>query len=196
VIDSAGLGRCNPVSSQASGTSAPAEDGDLRSAVLRGLAGRGSTLATAAPLATHGPTTVSVTPADPMAAYHQLQRRIFLITALLSLVAVVVAALRFSTETALSVAIGTGAGLFYLRLLSRGVERLGPDQRQVGKVQLLIPAALVLLSTRWSLLQLVPALIGFLVYKPAVIIATVLDLRSPPVPQAGPDAPHAPRPNA
>ena len=55
----------------------------------------------------------------------------------------------------------------------------------MGKVQLLIPAALVLLSTRWSLLQLVPALIGFLVYKPAVIIATVLDLRSAPAPQAG-----------
>ena len=182
------------MSSQASGTSAPAEDGDLRSAVLRGLAGRGSTLATAAPSATLGPSAVVVPPTDPMAAYRQLQRRILLITTLLSLVAV--AALRFSTDTALSVAIGTGAGLFYLRLLSRGVERLGPDQRQVGKVQLVIPAALVLLSTRWPVLHLVPALIGFLVYKPAVIIATVLDLRSPPVPQAGPDAPHAPRPNA
>ncbi|MFM7228169.1 MAG: ATP synthase subunit I [Cyanobacteriota bacterium] len=174
------------MSSEASGTSAPAEDGDLRSAVLRGLAGRGSTLATVAPLTTPGPVTVAVPSTDPMAAYRQLQRRIVLITALLSLVAVVVAALRFSTDVSLSVAIGTGAGLFYLRLLSRGVERLGPDQRQVGKVQLLIPAALVLLSTRWSLLQLVPALIGFLVYKPAVIIATVLDLRSAPAPQAGP----------
>lgn len=168
------------MSSQASGTSAPAEDGDLRSAVLRGLAGRGTTLATAAPLATHGPEAVVVPPTDPMAAYRQLQRLIFVITAVLSLLVVSVAALRFSTDTALSVAIGSGAGLFYLRLLSRGVERLGPDQRQVGKVQLVIPAALVLLSTRWPLLQLVPSLIGFLVYKPAVIIATVLDLRSPP----------------
>ena len=121
-----------------------------------------------------------VPPTDPMAAYRQLQRLIFVITAVLSLLVVSVAALRFSTDSALSVAIGSGAGLFYLRLLSRGVERLGPDQRQVGKVQLVIPAALVLLSTRWPLLQLVPSLIGFLVYKPAVIIATVLDLRSPP----------------
>ncbi len=184
------------MSSQASGTSAPAEDGDLRSAVLRGLAGRGTTLATAAPLATLGPSAVVVPPTDPMAAYRQLQRRIFLITTLLSLVVVAVAAFRFSTDTALSVAIGTGAGLFYLRLLSRGVERLGPDQRQVGKVQLVIPAALVLLSTRWPVLHLLPALIGFLVYKPAVIIATVLDLRSPPAPPAGSAAPNAPCPNA
>jgi ATP synthase protein I len=46
----------------------------------------------------------------------------------------------------------------------------------VGKVQLLVPVILVLLSTRWPLLQLLPALIGFLIYKPAVIISTVFDL--------------------
>ena len=122
------------MSSEASGTSAPAEDGDLRSAVLRGLVGRGSTLATAAPLTTPGPVTVVVPSTDPMAAYRQLQRRIVLITALLSLVAVVVAALRFSTDVALSVAIGPGAGLFYLRPPSRCVQGPGPGQRQGGQV--------------------------------------------------------------
>jgi ATP synthase protein I len=39
-----------------------------------------------------------------------------------------------------------------------------------------VPVILVLLSTRWPLLQLLPALIGFLIYKPAVIISTVFDL--------------------
>ena len=37
---------------------------------------------------------------------------------------------------------------------------------------------LVLLSSRWPLFQLVPALIGFLIYKPAVILSTALELRS------------------
>jgi ATP synthase protein I len=66
--------------------------------------------------------------------------------------------------------------LVYLFLLSRSVEKLGGTNKQVGKVQLLVPVALVLLSTRWPLMQLFPALIGFLIYKPAVIISTAFDL--------------------
>jgi ATP synthase protein I len=111
-----------------------------------------------------------------MAEYRLLQKRLLLFTLGLAALAVLVAALRFSSTTALSVAIGSIGGFFYLFLLSRSVEKFGGSNKQVGKVQLLVPVILVLLSTRWPLLQLLPALIGFLIYKPAVIISTVFDL--------------------
>ena len=79
--------------------------------------------------------------------------------------------------TVMSLAIGCIGGLLYLLLLSRSVAKLGPQSRQLGRAQLLVPVVLVLLSSRWDLFQLVPALIGFLIYKPAVILSTALDLR-------------------
>jgi ATP synthase protein I len=121
-----------------------------------------------------------------MADYRRMQRRLLLFSAGLSTAGVIVALLSFSRPTALSVAIGALSGVVYLLLLSRSVEKIGSNNKQVGKVQLLVPVALVMLSTRWHLLQLVPALIGFLLYKPAVIISTALDLWIGRSPQGSP----------
>jgi ATP synthase protein I len=115
---------------------------------------------------------------DPMADYRRLQRWSLLMSLVLAAIAVLIAAVWFSGTTVLSVAVGCIAGMLYLLLLTRAVEKLGSQSRQVGKAQLLVPVVLVLLSTRWPLLELLPALIGFLIYKPAVIITTALDLRS------------------
>ena len=115
---------------------------------------------------------------DPMADYRRLQRWSLLMSLVLAAIAVLITAVWFSGTTVLSVAVGCIAGMLYLLLLTRAVEKLGSQSRQVGKAQLLVPVVLVLLSTRWPLLQLLPALIGFLIYKPAVIITTALDLRS------------------
>ena len=117
---------------------------------------------------------------DPMADYRRLQRWSLLMSLVLAAIAVLITAVWFSGTTVLSVAVGCIAGLLYLLLLSRAVEKLGTQSRSLGKAQLLVPVVLVLLSTRWPLLELLPALIGFLIYKPAVIITTALDLRSNP----------------
>jgi ATP synthase protein I len=119
---------------------------------------------------------------DPMADYRRLQRWSLLMSLVLAAFAVLISAVWFSGTTVLSVAIGCVAGWLYLLLLSRAVEKLGTQSRSLGKAQLLVPVVLVLLSTRWPLLELLPALIGFLIYKPAVIITTALDLRSNPKP--------------
>lgn len=115
---------------------------------------------------------------DPMADYRRLQRWSLLMSLVLAAIAVLITAVWFSGTTVLSVAVGCIAGMLYLLLLTRAVEKLGSQSRQLGKAQLLVPVVLVLLSTRWPLLELLPALIGFLIYKPAVIITTALDLRS------------------
>ena len=76
---------------------------------------------------------------------------------------------------AASVLVGSLAGVLYLRLLARSVGKLGNGSKKVGKLQLLVPVVLVLAAARLPQLELLPALLGFLLYKPALILQAVLD---------------------
>jgi ATP synthase protein I len=110
-----------------------------------------------------------------MAEYARLQRRMLLATALASAAAVPVTALFWDPATAASLLVGCLAGVLYLRLLARSVSRLGVDSKSVGKTQLLVPIVLVFAAARIPQLQMLPALLGFLLYKPALILQAVLD---------------------
>jgi ATP synthase protein I len=107
--------------------------------------------------------------------YARLRRRLILATLILSAVAVGVTELRFGLATAGSLLVGALAGVLYLRLLARSVERLGTGSKSVGKFQLLVPVVLVLAAARLPQLQMLPALIGFLLYKPAILLQAALD---------------------
>jgi len=110
-----------------------------------------------------------------MDGYYRLQRRLILATLVATALAVPVTALCFDIPTAGSLLIGALAGLLYIRLLARSVSRLGGDRKSVGKAQLLVPIVLVLAAARIPQLEIVPALLGFLLYKPALIVQAVLD---------------------
>jgi ATP synthase protein I len=110
-----------------------------------------------------------------MDGYFRLQRRLLLATLLLSAVVVAVTAIAGSLATAFSLLVGAMAGLLYLWLLSRSVTRLRDNSRRLSRAQLLVPVALVLLSSRLPQLSILPALLGFLLYKPAVILQAVFD---------------------
>ena len=102
--------------------------------------------------------------------YVELQVRIYKLTLLLTLVAVVIAGFFFGTQACLSLLIGALSGVFYLRLLARGIGKLGTTTKMVGKIQLLVPVLLVVAVSKTPQLDLLPALLGFLLYKPALII--------------------------
>jgi ATP synthase protein I len=84
--------------------------------------------------------------------------------------AVSITALVFSLHTAASLLVGALGGVLYLRLLARSVGKLGNGSKKVGKTQLLVPVVLVLAGARIPQLDLLPALLGFLLYKPALIL--------------------------
>jgi len=112
---------------------------------------------------------------DPLASesldeYLELQFRVFRLTLLLTLFAVGIACFFFGIQASASLLIGALSGIFYFRLLARGIGKLGTSSKIVGKIQLLIPVLLVLASSRFPQLELIPALLGFLLYKPALII--------------------------
>ena len=102
--------------------------------------------------------------------YLELQFRVFRLTFLLTIFSVGIAGFFWGIQASASNLIGALSGIFYFRLLARGVGRLGTSSKIVGKVQLLVPVILVLVSSRFPQLDLIPALLGFLLYKPALII--------------------------
>ena len=102
--------------------------------------------------------------------YLELQFQVFRLTFLLTIFFVGIAGFFWGFQVSASLFIGALSGIFYFRLLARGVGRLGTSSKIVGKVQLLVPVLLVLVSSRFPQLDLIPALLGFLLYKPALII--------------------------
>ena len=102
--------------------------------------------------------------------YLELQFRVLRLTFLLTVFSVGIAGFFWGIQAGASLFIGALSGIFYFRLLARGIGRLGTSSKIVGKVQLLVPVLLVLVSSRFPQLDLIPALLGFLLYKPALII--------------------------
>ena len=114
-------------------------------------------------------------PDNGMGDFRRLQQRLMLATLIVSAVAVPVTAIGFDVHVACSLLVGALAGVLYLRLLSRSVARLGGESRQVGRFQLVVPILLIVSAARFPQLDLLPAFVGFLLYKPALILQTVLD---------------------
>ena len=106
--------------------------------------------------------------------YLELQFRVFRLAFLLTIFSVGIAGFFWGIQAGASLFIGALSGIFYFRLLARGIGRLGTSSKIVGKVQLLVPVLLVLVSSRFPQIDLIPALLGFLLYKPALIIQFLL----------------------
>jgi len=116
------------------------------------------------------------TPAENgMESFARLQVRLMLATLIVSAVATLFASFYFDLFVARSLLVGAVAGIFYLRLLARSVARLGGGSRQVGRFQLVVPIVLIVAAARLPQLDLLPAFVGFLLYKPALILQTVFD---------------------
>ena len=107
--------------------------------------------------------------------YHRLRRRLLVATTVAAAIAVPLVGLAFGLASALSALIGALCGLLYLVLLSRSVSRLGVSSKSVGKIQLLVPIVLVLAAAKLPQLHLLPALLGFLLYKPALLVQALLE---------------------
>ena len=106
--------------------------------------------------------------------YMELQLRIFLFAIVFTAFAVLITAIFFDLQMATSLLVGALFGILYLRLLARSIGKLGKTSTSVSKIQLLVPVLLFFLVSRFSELELLPALLGFLLYKPALIVQFLL----------------------
>lgn len=115
---------------------------------------------------------------DPMADFYQLQRGLLLTTLTLTGISFFPVWYFFSLNTAVNYLVGAIAGAVYLRLLAKDVERLGQQDRLGGK-GLGLFVILILVASKWQQLHILPVFLGFLTYKPAIIIYTVKSILMP-----------------
>ena len=110
--------------------------------------------------------------------YSQLQLRIFRLTLVVTGLAALLTTIFVDFHAAISLLIGSFAGLLYLRILARSIGNLGKSSNSVGKIQLIVPVLLVLVVSKLPSLNLLPALLGFLLFKPSLIIQVWLESRT------------------
>ncbi|WP_229639609.1 ATP synthase subunit I [Waterburya agarophytonicola] len=108
---------------------------------------------------------------DPMADFYQLQRSLLLTTLALTGIFTFPVWYFFSPNTAFNYLVGAITGLVYLKMLAKDVERLG--QQRLGAKGLGIFVILILVASKWQQLHILPVFLGFLTYKPAIVIYTV-----------------------
>ena len=102
--------------------------------------------------------------------YTKLQITIFGITFIFAIVVALLTGITIGSTFGLSVFIGAIAGIFYLRLLAKSVGKLGKESSGVSKLQLLVPVCLFIFASKLGSLDIFPAMIGFFIYKPSLII--------------------------
>ncbi len=110
---------------------------------------------------------------SPLKEFHKLQSGSIFSTLVLSAL-VGIAAIFFEFHAAISLFVGGISGALYLWLLARSVEKLGKVSQNVSKTQLLVPVVLFLVAVRLPQLAVFPAMMGFLLYKPSMILQALL----------------------
>ncbi|BAZ46350.1 ATP synthase I [Chondrocystis sp. NIES-4102] len=109
---------------------------------------------------------------DPMAEYYQLQQKLLLYTLALMGIIFVPVWYFYSLNIALNYLLGAGVGLVYLRMLGKEVESLGQPEQRLGVKGLGIFIILIIVASKWQQLHILPVFLGFLTYKPAIVIYT------------------------
>ena len=102
--------------------------------------------------------------------YTKLQLTIFGITFIISILLASITGIFLGFTFGFSILIGAISGIFYLRLLAKSVGKLGKESSGVSKLQLLVPVCLFIFASKLGSLNIFPAMIGFFIYKPSLII--------------------------
>ena len=101
--------------------------------------------------------------------YTKLQLTIFGITFIIAIFIALITGIIIGFKFGFSVLVGSFAGIFYLRLLAKSIGKIGRESTGVSKLQLLVPVCLFIFASKLGSIDILPAMIGFFIYKPSLI---------------------------
>ncbi len=107
---------------------------------------------------------------DPMAEFYQLEKTLTFVTLVIAAIVFFPVWFFLSLNTALNCLLGAIVGVIYLRLLSKDVERLGQQGSRLGVKGLGLFAGLIIVTSRWQQLHILPVFFGFLTYKISIFL--------------------------
>ncbi len=122
-----------------------------------------------------GTDSLGINPRESGDEYVLFQQRIFKMTLVVTAFSGLVTIIFVDLNAAISLFLGAFSGILYLRLLAKSIGSLGNNSTSVSKFQLLVPVLLILVVTKLPELHLIPALVGFLLYKPSLIIQVLFE---------------------
>jgi ATP synthase protein I len=112
----------------------------------------------------------SVMSDNSMDEYQNLKLELYLITVGVTIVAFIAVATIYGLRIALNYLLGAVAGVVYLRLLARDVDRIGNGNIRLSPNRLAMFVVLIIVAAKWHQLQVLPVFLGFLTYKAAILI--------------------------
>ncbi|OCQ95019.1 ATP synthase subunit I [Oscillatoriales cyanobacterium USR001] len=116
---------------------------------------------------------------DPMQDFYQLQQQLFIYTLAVTGIIFISTWIGFGLNIALNYLLGAIAGVVYLKMLARDVERIGRQQERLSKTRLALFIGLIIVATRLKELQILPIFLGFLTFKVAIVLHTLQSLLIP-----------------
>jgi ATP synthase protein I len=116
---------------------------------------------------------------DPIDEYGDLKFKLFVITLLLSGAIGLGVWGVYGVNLALNYLLGAGVGVVYLRMLARGIDQVGAEQKQLSYSKFsrfALFTVLIVAATRTQQLHVLPVFLGFMTYKVAILVYTFQEL--------------------
>ena len=121
----------------------------------------------------NSPTDAQPKASGSMQEFYQLSQELLSITLAIAGIIFIFVWIFYSLNVALNYLIGACAGVVYLRMLGKDVERLGGEKTQLSKTRFALFIGLIVIATQWEQLQVLPIFLGFLTYKATLIVYTI-----------------------
>lgn len=114
---------------------------------------------------------ISLPPASEtsMQEYQQLQQTLLLLTLAFTGVIFFMVWGAYSLNIALNYVLGSVTGIVYFRMLAKSVSSIGREKPKPSGGRLAVFIGVMVVSTQWQQLSVLPVFLGFLTYKAALI---------------------------